>query len=401
MDLVSGRLLWPDKYEKSPTYESLQKNINCEVVVVGGGQAGALHAHSLIEKDIDTVLVEQSKIGSGSTSANTGILQFCNDKSLTSCINSFGLENGLNFYKLCKKALDDLEEISTSLPSNFQRKDSLYFASDEADLKELVQEYEALKKHGFPVRFLSQEDIEERFSFSKPGAILSSDDAEINPYQCAHDIIKATKLKGLKVFEQTKVQHIKHENNKVRLMTNTGYTIIAEKVVFTTGYETQKLKRNRNAILSSTYTIATNNIDDRYFEGWYNRCLIWETARPYLYIRTTNDNRIVCGGLDEDTANPAKRDGKLHSKGPALLAEIQNLFPSIKDLRVDYAWAGMFGSTHDGLPFIGTQPEFPNCYFSLGYGGNGTIYSVFSSEIIADLITKGNHPLSHLFSFDR
>jgi hypothetical protein len=33
---------------------------------------------------------------------------------------------------------------------------------------------------------------------------------------------------------------------------------------------------------------------------WPDEAMIWETMKPYLYIRTTKDNRIIAGGLDEE-----------------------------------------------------------------------------------------------------
>ncbi|MGJ3192961.1 hypothetical protein [Peribacillus frigoritolerans] len=57
------------------------------------------------------------------------------------------------------------------------------------------------------------------------------------------------------------------------------------------------------------------------------------------------------------------------------------------------------GETHDGLPTIGMNPDHPNCYFLLGYGGNGTV--VILSQIIRDLITKGGHEDSSLYVKER
>jgi glycine/D-amino acid oxidase-like deaminating enzyme len=36
--------------------------------------------------------------------------------------------------------------------------------------------------------------------------------------------------------------------------------------------------------------------------------LIWEASEPYLYLRTTEDGRVICGGEDEDFADTEKRD---------------------------------------------------------------------------------------------
>lgn len=50
-----------------------------------------------------------------------------------------------------------------------------------------------------------------------------------------------------------------------------------------TGYEAL-LGRKKNTTVETSYAVVTNEIDQ--FEGWHERSLIWETARPYLYFRT-------------------------------------------------------------------------------------------------------------------
>ncbi len=78
------------------------------------------------------------------------------------------------------------------------------------------------------------------------------------------------------------------------------------------GYEGLEFKKEKNATLISSYAIVTNPVED--LSSWYKRTLIWETARPYIYMRTTADNRIIIGGLDEDTNIAQERDSKLIHK---------------------------------------------------------------------------------------
>jgi glycine/D-amino acid oxidase-like deaminating enzyme len=42
--------------------------------------------------------------------------------------------------------------------------------------------------------------------------------------------------------------------------------------------------------------------------------MIWEASDPYLYLRTTPDGRIICGGEDEDFSDEAARDRLLGRK---------------------------------------------------------------------------------------
>ncbi|WP_139488879.1 NAD(P)/FAD-dependent oxidoreductase [Brevibacillus dissolubilis] len=401
MNLKSGTLLWHETLPTPPQYPVLEEDITCDVLVIGGGEAGTTCSYLLTENGVDTVLVERRHIGYGSTSANTGLLQFANDKTLTACIHSFGVEGGVRFYQLCKDAVDDLETITSKLDfsSDFIRRDSLYYASTPDDLASLRTEYDNLKTHGFPVTWMDANAIGKSFSFSRPGAIYSTGDAEINPYKLANALVSTASKKGLRVYQDTEVRHHIKEGDELVFHTSTGKQIRCKTAVFATGYETQEIHTNKNAVLTSSYAIATQPLAD--FPGWPNRCLIWETARPYLYLRTTADNRIVVGGLDEPSPLAEARDAKLVSKTQQLLDKVEQLFPGVGKLRADFAWSAAFGGTHDGLPMFGVQDEFPGCYFLLGYGGNGTVYSAIGGRIICDLIVKGKHPDADLFAFNR
>lgn len=134
----------------------------------------------------------------------------------------------------------------------------------------------------------------------------------------------------------------------------------SEKIIFATGYETQEIKTDRGAVLQSSYAIATNPIGDAPL--WHEQCLIWETARPYLYMRSTPEGRIIIGGLDEPVLDANQREIRLLHQQQKLLQALQEHFPSVP-FQIDYAWAAVFGSSHDGLPYIGPHPRFPNCYF--------------------------------------
>ncbi|MDF2670111.1 MAG: amino acid oxidase, partial [Paenibacillus sp.] len=358
-------------------------------------------AYYLMEQGLNTVLVEKrSEIGVGSTCANSGLLQFTSDKSLTSCIHSMGEGQGVRFYRMCLEAVHTLESISSKLvfSSDLIRRNSLYYASIQEDLPMLQEDYEAMKRYGFPVEYWDSSHIAEHYSFTKPGAIYSSGDAEVNPYKLVHALVQTSYHRGLRVYTNTEITGHAFEDGQLTLRAGRN-RIRAQYAVYATGYETQELKRNPNAVLSSTYAIATQPIPD--LGGWYKRSLIWETARPYLYLRTTADNRIIIGGMDDNTAIAEERERSLPRKKELLLEEARKLFPDIPGLSAQYGWTGVFCSTHDGLPMIGIQEEYPNSFFMLGYGGNGTVYSVIAARIICECISSGSSPDAELFRFDR
>lgn len=86
-------------------------------------------------------------------------------------------------------------------------------------------------------------------------------------------------------------------------------------------------EERKNTTVETSYAVVTNEIDQ--FEGWHERSLIWETARPYLYFRTYK-NRIMVGGLDEAMQIQSIGDTKLLHKRDILINIVREMFPSIR-----------------------------------------------------------------------
>ncbi|MEH6938547.1 FAD-dependent oxidoreductase [Bacillus sp. JJ664] len=398
MNIKSGLLYWPTTFPHSHAeYRPLEENIECDYVIVGSGVSGAQSAYFLSKTGASVVLVDKRKIAHGSTIVNTGLIQYINDKPLTACIDSFGKEVGVRFYRLCLEAVKGIEEITKNLEidANFIRRKSLYFASDQTGKEMIESEYKVLVENGFPVEKFSKEDIKNKYQIEKESALFTSNDAELSPFKYVHGILQYVIKRDVRVFSETEVKSLIGTKNGVELFTDRHVTIKAKKVIFAGGYESLELKKDKNAVLSSTYAIVTEACLKN--EAWHENSLIWETARPYLYFRTTTDGRIIVGGKDEYTINPEQRDAMLHHKKDQLLKSLIELYPKYKDVKIEYYWTGLFGSTHTGLPMIREYPEYPNCYFLMGFGGSGMIYSYILAKIIYDLITSGYNPDAHIF----
>ncbi|WP_282033682.1 NAD(P)/FAD-dependent oxidoreductase [Metabacillus indicus] len=399
MKLHNGSLYWPKTISSTQKYPELRESLTCDVLIVGGGMSGALCAHTLSAYNLKTVLVEKRIVGSGSSSANTGLLQFSNDKMLHEFIKEIGKDQAVRFYKMCLKAVDELEKTARSLskPVEFNRRKSLYYASDTGDVSKLKKEFKALSKYGFPVSFLEEDEIEERFGFKKPAALLTDGDAEVNPYKFAQTLLEDAHTRGVQIYENTAVEEGDREGEYVIMHTPHG-TIRAKNVVYSTGYETIPFAKKLGADVNRTYAIATTPVAS--LEKWEDKSLIWETKRPYFYMRTTVDGRIVAGGLDEDKMEAPSNEDIIRERGQRLLDKIKEHYPSY-DMEVDSAWGASFGESDDGLPFIGQHPKKDNIYYCLGFGGNGTVYSMLGAEIIKDLILYQSHPDADIVRLDR
>jgi glycine/D-amino acid oxidase-like deaminating enzyme len=109
---------------------------------------------------------------------------------------------------------------------------------------------------------------------------------------------------------------------------------------------------------------------------------VWEASDPYLYLRTTPDNRIIAGGEDESFADEEARDRLIASKSKTILRKLHKLLPG-RRLEIAHQWAGNFAETDDGLPVIAEPDALKRCLAVLGAGGNGITFSVIAADIAA------------------
>ncbi|MGM9945138.1 MAG: NAD(P)/FAD-dependent oxidoreductase [Lysinibacillus sp.] len=402
MNLQSGKYYWPTTFPDAPSYPALEEDLCCDVLIIGGGSSGAQCAYELTDANLDVIVIEKSTIGSGSTSANTALLQYSGEKMFTDLINTFGTDYVTRHLQLLKDAVDEIEATSknVTIDCEFTRRDTLYAASCPEDVDKLKKEYEFLKLHNCELTFLSKEEIEAKYPFSRDAAIYSYNDAEINPFRYTHALLDYAAKKGVRVYEHTEMNghHYDKQQDRMIVSTKNGCSIQARHVIFAAGYEGMEIKKEKKASFVSTFTVTTNRIVN--LSDWYNRTLIWETARPYIYMRTTKDNRIIIGGLDDNTNYPDDRDSKLIHKKNQLIEELNKRFPTI-NAYADYYLAAFYGGIVDGIPIIGQYEQYPNCYFLFAFGDNGTVYSQLLSKIIVKDIVEGNSPDLALYLQDR
>jgi glycine/D-amino acid oxidase-like deaminating enzyme len=401
MDLKSNEPFWLLKNGLITSYPSLKSDEECDVLIIGGGITGSLIAHQMIKDGYQTILIDKREICNGSTSATTSMLQYEIDTPLYELIEMIGEKGAVESYKACSKSIDDLEKIVKEIKarSGFKRKQSLYFASKKKDAIWLEKEYEARRKAGFDVAWLGPEDIEEKFAFQNTyGGILSKQGASIDAFKFAHELLRFNVNKGLKVFDKTEMKSVKYLRDHNLALTTDGVNIKAKKIVYCVGYESATMVKEQFVNLKSTYAIVSE-VDTDTFKNIENT-LVWNTDNPYIYMRSTDDERLLIGGGDEDFSNPEKRDSLLNKKEKEILKNLKRIKPDYH-FYTDFVWAGTFGETKDGLPYIGTHDNFKNSYFVLGFGGNGITFSVTGMEMASAFMKNKKHQLSEYFKFGR
>lgn len=401
MDLKSGYPFWTVKNGLFQAFPRLDGNETCDVAVIGGGITGALIAHELAQHGHDVTVIERRDVGWGSSAASTALLQYEIDTHLTELAERFGEASAVEAYRACARAIVSLDVLANRVGDvDFARQQSLYFASDEDDVASLRREWAYRRRHGFEAGWLEPDDLRERFGFEAPGAILTPLAARIDPYRMAHRLFARLLAAGGRVYDRTEIAAIQTEADRVTLTTLDGAEVTCRHLIVAAGYESQGWLEQSVAVNRSSYAFITDPIEPERL-GALSSTLVWESARPYLYLRTTGDGRLMAGGEDDDIDIPARRDQRVHAKAETLVGKVEALFPDLS-LNPTFSWGGTFAETEDGLPFFGPHETYgPRVHFAMAYGGNGISYSMIGAGLLRALIEGREHPLAELFSFRR
>lgn len=401
MNLKSGYPYWAIKNGLMQAFPPLQADLRCEVAIIGGGITGALIADELAGHGHDVALIEQRDVGWGSSSASTALLQYEIDTHMIELAKRYGEADAVLAYGKCAEAIGMLQDKARDIRDvDFGWMDSLYYASKRRHTNVLRDEFALRLRHGFEVELLEHDEVRERYGIDAPVAILSHQAASIDPYRMAYRLLTRLQKRGSPVFDRSRIESIQATSRGVTLRTTEGHAIRAGHLVLAAGYANQHWLKKKVAQNRSSYAFITDPIDDEAL-GPLKGTMVWESARPYLYMRSTGDGRLLVGGEDDSIDIPAKRDTRVDKKARTLSKKVADLFPHLP-LAPAFAWAGTFAETEDGLPFFGAHPQHgPRVHFAMAYGGNGITYSMLGAGLLRASIEKRKHPLRALFGFGR
>jgi glycine/D-amino acid oxidase-like deaminating enzyme len=272
---------------------------------------------------------------------------------------------------------------------------TVYLPGNVLGLRGLGVEAEERARIGLRSRLIDRRTLRELTTIEGPGAILSSGAGELDPVALVGGLWRSALARGALLYAPVDVVDVQPGRSSVTLTTREGCELRAQYAVFATGYEPLGLVKAKKHKVISTWAMATAPQPDRV---WPSRCLIWEAADPYLYLRTTGEGRIIVGGEDEEFSDEEQRDALIPTKIKAIRRKLKALLPHVRT-RPEFSWAACFGASDTGLPAIGRVPGAPRSFAVLGYGGNGITFSTVAAQLIQRAVIGLEDPDEDLFAF--
>ena len=367
---MKGKLLmnsvWSD-HINIPQFPQLKKDINTEVLIVGGGMCGILCAYFLKEKGIDYVLVEGERIGQGITKNTTAKITSQHGLIYDKLIKNAGIEKAKMYLQSNEDALAKFRELCKNIKCDFEQKDAYtYSLSDE---KQLEDEVKAVNVLGLKAEFVEKLPL----PFETKGAIKVGNQAQFNPLRFLSEIAK-----GLNIFENTFIRDIKdHTAIADDVKITAKKIIVATHFPFINKHGSYFLKMYQHR----SYVIALQNAPE--VNGMYV-----DEAQKGMSFRNYKDLLLIGGG--------DHRTGKMGGNWQELREFAKKNYPEATE---KYAWATQDCMSLDGIPYIGHySKQTPHMYVATGFNKWGMTSSMVAAMILSDMVMGKENEYREVYS---
>lgn len=382
-------------------YPTLDKNLTCEICIIGAGITGLTTAYQLVCQGKSVIILEDGNIASGESGRTSAHLSNILDDRFYEIEKMHGFEIAQLASESHAAAIQFIENIcqTENIDCEFERLNGYLFLDKISSMDILEKEYAITKKLGLSPQLLKNPIAE---TFKMDAFIQFPHQAQFHPIKYLSQLAKIITAKGGKIFENTKAIHF-NNGKSIQIHTHNGMIINADNIVFAT-----------NVPINNKFFIHTKQEANRTYivgslvpKGSVKSALYWDTAEPYHYIRVHKGNYLygnnecdllIIGGEDHRTGvTPSPFN---HNPFRQLEAWSNNLFPQILQ-HVSY-WSGQIIEPIDYLAFIGPNIfDNKNCFIATGDSGNGLTHGTLGGILIADLILHNKNEWEKVYKTSR
>ena len=216
--------------------------------------------------------------------------------------------------------------------------------------------------------------------------------AGLNPAQFVAGLANAAEKAGAMLCARARVTKIQRSRNRFLIETERG-SLTAESVfVATSGYTGNVTKKLQKKIIPvGSFIIATERLSDDLAHQLSPKNRMIFDYKHYLNYFRLWDNRMIFGGR---AAFFPENKNTIAQSGEILRREMIQVYPQLKDVKVEFIWGGTLDFAFDMMTHAG---EMDGIYYSLGYAGHGVAMGTYLGKTVAESMLNGNikdHPFA-------
>ncbi|UWQ90300.1 FAD-dependent oxidoreductase [Rhodobacteraceae bacterium M382] len=364
-------------------------------VIIGGGVIGCSIAYHLArEGRKDIVVLERSKLTSGTTWHAAGLVRRLRPSAtLTKLINY-----SIDLYK-------DLEQ-ETGQGTGWTQTGSLSIATNQDRLTTLKRQVSLGRAFGLEAEVVDRKQVEELWPLLHTddviGAVYSPVDGRVNPSDVALALSKGARARGVQIFEDTRVTGLQKQGGRISAVEVGDHVIEADEVVIACGLWSREVAEMAGAHMPlyacEHFYILTKPLEQVQALGKGAHLPTLNDQDAFLYARDDVEGLLV--GCFEPHAK-----GLPMEKLPAdfsfdLLGEDWDHFmpmmenalhriPALEQAEVRMLLNGPESFTLDSQFMMGESPEVPGLFLMGGMNSTGIALAGGAGMAMAEWIMAG------------
>jgi glycine/D-amino acid oxidase-like deaminating enzyme/nitrite reductase/ring-hydroxylating ferredoxin subunit len=372
----------------SPAYSSLSGDIKADVAIVGAGITGLSTAYHLSKAGKKVVILEQERVGKGTTGSSTGNLYAPIDERLSSIRSKHNEETVRIVAESRMAAIDFIEQRvkEFAIDCDFKRVPWHLFTTPatSSESSQVQKEKEAAKSAGLQV----SEVTPMNFPFSVDTLLTLENQAQFNPLKYVQQLGAAIVGANCQIFENTRVTKVE-DGNPCIVHTDYG-TVTAEKVVMATH--------------SPKGVYGVHTAMEPYREYALAVKLNEELPAPGIYWHVQSGQQYSIRPCRTDSGNFLLVLGEPHKVGTKTNNEesLKKIEAYLRDHfqvdQIQFVWAAQNYKPADNLPYIGTSPLEKNIFIATGFSADGLTYGTLSGIIISDAILGNDNSWAEIYN---
>lgn len=381
-----------------PEVSQLDRDLTCDVAIIGGGFTGLNAAITLARSGLQVVVLEAKSFGWGASGRNGG---FCclgggriDDDSVLD--QRYGPGASQAWRDAERAAVAHVDGLLSAHDLDVDRHSNgetwLAHRSKDMNLAEaklsMMQE-----KYGVKGRVIAREALADHgLNAGFYGAVEVPIGFALNPRKYVSGLVAVAMEASANLFEKAPVESLTREKNGWHLRSG-RHSVCADKVIVATnGYSSEHIPK----AIAGRYMPAQSSIvvsrplseAERAAQGWTSRQMCYDSRNLLHYFRLLPDNRMLFG-MRGGLGGTARSEARARNR---VIRDFRRMFPAWADVELTHYWSGLVCLNSSGLPIVGPVPGTPGLYCAMGYHGNGVAMGSYCGHLIAQRILDETWP---------
>ena len=378
--------VWIDDNTNIKVYPYLNKDIETDVVVVGGGISGAITAFFLAKEGFDVVVLEKNIIGCSNTSLSCGTITDFTDQMYIKVEKDKETIN-----KMQRKANKLLDEILVDINNNKDLKRINHniittkmfqkgmFKAEQEKRNTLGQKVELLEKGN--------------------GIVIEEESRLIDTYELTAQIINyLNKFPNVHIYENTSLISFNSNYNGVEITTNNDFKIKAGSLILTTSVDGLNIASIPNSQLYRRFGIKLKT-------NFKEELSLKVLNDIPIYIRVDNFGNMIVSGIDTKYSYRMENSKVIEmlekENEKRLIGLVAKIFPKIEIAEEIISFSGNILDTKDKLPIISEIDKLPNVYLNIGVGCSAIANVLVGADILKEAVQGYYKKEASLFKLNR